>query len=87
MVCEPLRFAVLQRAGIEDLTPHDLRRSLGSRAAAGGESLVIIGKMLGHASLTSTQIYARLYLEAIKSAVDKTVSTMLEAANGGEEDG
>jgi integrase len=79
---------VCGRAQLKNLTLHDLRRSMGSWAAAGGESLLTIGKILGHANLSSTQIYARLSLDAVKSAVDKTVSTMLAAAKGkGEDDG
>ncbi len=79
---------ILDRAKIEDLTPHNLRRSLGSWLAANGESLVVIGKILGHANLSSTQIYARLSLDSVKGAVDETVSTMLEAANDkGDDDG
>lgn len=77
---------VCERAELEDITPHDLRRSLGSWAAAGGESLLTIGKILGHADLSSTQIYARLSLDSVKSAVDKTVSTMLAANGKGPDD-
>ena len=76
---------VIARAGIEDLTPHDLRRSLGSWAAAAGESLLVIGKILGHASPMSTQVYARLNLDSVRVAVDKTVSAMLEAGKGGDD--
>ena len=79
---------ILERAGIENVHPHDLRRTMGSWAAAGGESLLTIGKILGHTDLSSTQIYARLNLDAVKGAVNKTVATMLAAANGkGEDDG
>src|SRR5262249_52645918 len=53
---------ILDRAGINDLRVHDLRRTLGSWQAAGGASLPIIGKSLGHKNQRTTQIYARLNL-------------------------
>jgi integrase len=39
---------VLKSAGVENLRPHDLRRSLGSWQAIAGASLQIIGQSLGH---------------------------------------
>ena len=36
------------RAGLEDVRIHDLRHSYTSRALALGESLTMIGKLLGH---------------------------------------
>lgn len=52
---------IIERAGIEDLTIHDLRRTAGSWMAANGASLPQIGKALGHADARSTQIYARAF--------------------------
>lgn len=48
------------RAQIPDVHVHDLRRTVGSYAAIGGASLPQIAAMLGHRSLQSTQVYARL---------------------------
>ena len=36
---------ILERAGIEDLRIHDLRRTFGSFQAIGGSSLPIIGRV------------------------------------------
>lgn len=69
------------RAGIQGLRLHDLRRTLGSFQAATGASLPIIAKSLGHTSLSSTQIYARLDLAPVRKAVEKATLAMLEAAN------
>jgi integrase len=69
-------------AGFHDLRVHDLRRTLGSWQAATGASLPIIGKSLGHKSLSATQIYARLNIDPVRSAVDKATDAMLLAANG-----
>jgi integrase len=75
---------VLARAGIKNLRIHDLRRTLGSWAAAGGESLQIIGKALGHSSPATTQIYSRLNLDPVRKAIDSTVATLVAAGNGAE---
>jgi integrase len=74
---------VLKGAGITDLHMHDLRRSLGSWAAAAGTSLAIIGAALGHRDLKSTQVYSRLQTDVVREAVTKTTEAMLAAANGG----
>jgi integrase len=71
---------LLKRAGIADLRQHDLRRTLGSWQAAGGASLSIIGKSLGHKSLGSTQIYAQLDLDPVRASVEAATRAMLTAA-------
>jgi integrase len=70
---------VLERAGLADLRLHDLRRSLGSWMAAGGTSLAIIGKTLGHHDPATTQIYARLDLDPVRENVDAAVAAMQRA--------
>lgn len=70
---------ILARAKLKDLRIHDLRRTLGSWAAAGGTSLPIIGRALGHQSLQSTQVYARVSMEPVRVAVTNAVSSMLAA--------
>lgn len=72
---------ILARAGLQDLRLHDLRRTLGSWQAGTGASLPIIGKTLGHKSLSATQVYARLDLEPVRAAVNAATAAMLEAAN------
>jgi integrase len=76
--------ALLARAGIKDLRIHDLRRTLGSWAAAGGVSLQIIGAALGHRDVKTTAVYSRLDLSSVRTAVDATVRAMLAAGNGVE---
>jgi integrase len=71
---------ILKTAGLEDVRLHDLRRSLGSWMAAGGSSLAIVGKALGHRSQDSTKIYARLDLSAVRQGVDAATAAMLTAA-------
>ena len=56
-------------AGVEDVRIHDLRHSFASRALALGESLTMIGRLLGHTDVGSTARYAHLARDAEKTAV------------------
>jgi integrase len=71
---------ILERAGIDNLRIHDLRRTLGSWQAKTGASLAIIGKSLNHKNQNTTAIYARLDLDPIRDSVNKATSAMLSAA-------
>ena len=71
---------LLDRAGLSDLRPHDLRRTLGSFQAAAGASLPVIGKALGHKSQGATAVYARLDLDPVRTAVDAATALILAAA-------
>jgi integrase len=59
-------------AAIEDVRLHDLRRTFGSTAALQGQSLLTIGKVLGHADPKTTAIYAHLTEKAVHDAVAGT---------------
>ena len=48
------------RAGLKDVRVHDLRHSFASRALALGESLTMIGGLLGHTKVQTTARYAHL---------------------------
>jgi integrase len=72
-----------KRAGIPDVRLHDLRRTKGSYAALSGESLQKIGALLGHQSLGSTHIYARLNQESVREASlasDAAMKSVMEQA-------
>ena len=71
--------SLLKRAGISDLRRHDLRRTLGSWMAKGGASLPLIGKALGHQSLSATQIYSRLDIAPVRRAIQNAAKAMLTA--------
>ena len=61
-------IAVRKRAGLEDVRIHDLRHSFASRALALGESLPMIGKLLGHRQVQTTARYAHLAQESVKAS-------------------
>ena len=76
--------AVREAADLPKLRMHDLRRSLGSWMAAGGASLPVIGKTLGHRNQATTAVYARLNIDPVRAAVDSAVAAMMLAnAKGG----
>lgn len=68
------------QAGIKDLRLHDLRRTLGSWQAHTGASLPIIGKSLGHKSVTTTAIYARLDVDPVRESMERAVSAMRKSS-------
>lgn len=72
--------ALLDRAGLADVTLHDLRRSLGSWAAMTNASLHIIGAALGHRDSKSTAIYARLQTDPVRAAMERATGAMLAEA-------
>ena len=75
---------VRKRAGLPDVWLHDLRRSVGSWLAISGYSLPVIGKVLGHSSPRTTQIYARLTDEVARAALEghsKKIAAVLRRNN------
>ncbi len=59
---------VCARAGLEDMRIHDMRHSYASRALALGESLPMIGRLLGHSELETTARYAHLAQDSVRDA-------------------
>lgn len=70
---------LLDRAALEDVRLHDLRRTLGSWLAIEGASIALIGKVLGHSQLETTAIYARLNVDPLRVALEANAVKMLTA--------
>jgi integrase len=51
---------IVKAAGLEDLRPHDVRRSVGSWLGAAGVSLPQIQATLGHKSSVTSKVYVQL---------------------------
>ena len=62
---------VADEAGLKDVRLHDARHSYASRALALGESLSLIGRLLGHSRVATTARYAHLVRDAEKAAAGR----------------
>ena len=67
---------VRTRAGLEDVRLHDLRHSFASRALALGETLPVIGKLLGHSDIETTARYAHLAQDSIHEAAERIAGSI-----------
>jgi integrase/recombinase XerD len=65
--------AAARKAGIEDLTLHDLRRTCGCRLLQDyGASMEVVSRWLGHSSIVVTErCYAFLRVEDLHRAIEK----------------
>jgi len=61
---------IRRRAGIEDVRIHDLRHQFASVLVSAGQSLAIIGALLGHTQSKTTERYAHLFDEPLRKATD-----------------
>lgn len=69
-------------AGIEDVRIHDLRHTFASGAVTLGESLPMIGKLLGHTQVRTTARYAHLAADPVKAAAERVSSNIAALMDG-----
>lgn len=73
---------LVEKAGpfsIEKVTPHTLRHAFASHALESGADLVVLKAVMGHARLTSTEIYLHPSAKSQREAVDNHLSNDLLA--------
>jgi integrase len=70
-------------AGLPDLRIHDLRHVFASVAVAGGNSLFIVGKILGHRQASTTERYAHLAPDPAKAVADRTAERLADLLGSG----
>ena len=67
---------VSKRAGISGARLHDLRHTAASIGVNGGLTLPIIGKLLGHTQVSTTQRYAHVNIDPSLAAIDAIGQTV-----------
>jgi len=78
---KPGRNASRKAQHPDALRIHDLRHAFASLAVASGESLFLVGKVLGHKKSATTERYAHLADSPVKAVADRT-SSAIQAAMG-----
>ncbi|WP_375409422.1 tyrosine-type recombinase/integrase [uncultured Methylobacterium sp.] len=72
---------VRERAGLVDIRLHDLRHSFGATSASSGNSLLLLGSILGHRDPKTTQRYAHLARDPVRAAAEQVsglIATLLD---------
>ena len=67
---------VVKVPGLDKVRIHDLRHSFASRALALGESLLMIGKLLGYTQVQTTARYAHLARASVKASASKVADSI-----------
>ncbi|MEY4671198.1 MAG: hypothetical protein RLZZ415_1077 [Pseudomonadota bacterium] len=75
---------IIAKAGLEGVTPHTLRHTVGAIATSSGEALALTGAILGHANMRSTMIYAHVEMDPSKLAADRVGAQLAAALGTGE---
>lgn len=74
--------SVILPPGLSDVRLHDLRHTYASFAVTGGHHLKIVGSLLSHTSIKTTERYAHLSNDPIQAANEAIADSITQAMNG-----
>ena len=77
--------SVCRQAGLDDFRLHDLRHQYASILASSGQSLAIVGRLLGHTQPATTARYAHLFDDPLREATDRVGAHFAATEQGGGE--
>ena len=78
---------IKKQAGLEDIRLHDLRHSFATVAVAGGDSLYLVGKVLGHKESRSTEVYAHAQQDPLRAVADRAANKIVAAMKAKPKEG
>ncbi|MEM1182925.1 MAG: site-specific integrase [Acidobacteriota bacterium] len=75
---------IRKEAELPDVRIHDIRHTYASFGVNGGQNLAVVGRLLGHSKITTTQRYAHLADDSIRRAGDAIGSDLANAMTAGD---
>ena len=76
-----------EKAELPGVRIHDLRHGFASVAVAGGDSLYLVGKVLGHQQAGTTERYAHLADDPVRAVADRAARQIANALTPKSDDG
>ncbi|MEM8995419.1 MAG: site-specific integrase, partial [Acidobacteriota bacterium] len=76
---QPIWERLREAAEIQDVRIHDLRHTFASFGVNGGQNLAVVGRLLGHSKITTTQRYAHLADGPVRQATDEIGASLADA--------